>query len=212
MRRPTKLFLEIIDMPVSYQVKPMPRDEWRRRKERNESWAIAIAIFVFLGLFFLVARLAHAQSSTDTSTASTTSAWLNQLVSIIMLVVLSLVSTALGALAKKAHEWLATKVKNEKVRGVLDRLDDAAVKVVQAVEQSVVKSLDQTKSPGANAEAAKTAAMTSLKTQLGGDAGAEELRTVLGLNDAKAVEDMLSTAIESAVHELKAKKDAAKAA
>lgn len=104
----------------------------------------------------------------------------------------------LGLLAKKAHDLIAAKVKNETVKGILDRLDDTALTVVQEVEQTVVSKLDPTKPLPDNGAAAKAAAIASLKTHLG-QKGLDEIKTVLGVGDS-ALEQIIVSYIESKVH------------
>jgi len=106
----------------------------------------------------------------------------------------------LGVLAAKIHSLIAAKVKNEKVKGILDRLDDAALTVVQSVEQSVIPKLDPTKTAAENGAVAKAAAIAELKTHLG-EKGIAEAKQVLGVGDS-ALEQIISSYIESKVHEV----------
>lgn len=138
--------------------------------------------------------------------------WLRSIESVAVRVLTLLVITLLAAaarqlpsLAAKGKEWVDARVKNEQVRGVLDRLVDESILVVQAVEQSVVKTAksESAADPKQVAADAKAAAMAALRTQLGGDAGALRLKKVLGLETDAEVEAILSTAIESGVHKLR---------
>lgn len=104
----------------------------------------------------------------------------------------------LGLLTKKIHDLIAAKVKNEKVAGILHRLDDAASTAVAETEQTVISKLDPNKPLGDNAATAKQAAMDSLKTHLGAQ-GIAELKTILGLDDAGA-EKVMSSRVEAKVH------------
>jgi hypothetical protein len=103
----------------------------------------------------------------------------------------------LALIGKKLHDLIAAKVKNEKLNGILNRLDDAAVTAVAEIEQTVVSKLDPTKPLGETAAIAKQAALDSLKTHLGAQ-GIAELKTVMGLDDA-GVEKVLSARVEAEV-------------
>jgi hypothetical protein len=112
---------------------------------------------------------------------------------------LSPVLVALMALAtKKLHTWIDSKIKNEQVRGILDRLDDTAMTVVQEVEQTVVSKLDPSQPLGTNAVNAKNAAIASLKTHLG-QKGLDEAKQVLGIGDSD-LEKVIVSFIEAKVH------------
>lgn len=184
------------------------------QRMRSSFYVIVAVCILFLALSGVVAASIDAGlplptappvavTAQVTQTEAPASQWTQLLNEILKAVVLVIVLPILTLLGKKLHDWIDAKVKNEKVRGVLNRLDDAAVKVVQDVAQRGVGALDVSKSAKFNAGAAKAAAMESLKTHLGGDAGAAELKKVLGLPDDKAVADVMSTAIESSVLDLK---------
>jgi hypothetical protein len=108
------------------------------------------------------------------------------------------IAALLGLVALKLHALIDTRVKNEKVQGILDRLDDAALTVVQEVEQTVVSKLDPNKPLPDNGKAAKDAAIASLKTHLG-QKGVDEAKKILGVGDS-ALEQILVSYIESKVH------------
>lgn len=97
--------------------------------------------------------------------------------------------------------WIAAKVNNTRVAGVLERLSQLAFQVVQEVQQTVVSKLGD-KATEAELLAARDQALATLKSHLG-DKGLQEIETVLGLQDQDAVIKMLITFIESAVHSLK---------
>lgn len=115
----------------------------------------------------------------------------------IVQVMLPVLLGLLGWVGVKVHAWLTTNVKNEKLRGILDRLYEAAATVVKEVEQAVVSKLDPNVSPAQNAETARQAALTSLKTHLG-PTGLAELKAILGLEDVP-LEQLLLSYIEAAV-------------
>lgn len=97
--------------------------------------------------------------------------------------------------------WIATKVKNAKVAGVLERLTALAFTVVQEVQQTVVSKLGDT-ADAAALLAARDQALATLKSHLG-DKGLQEIEDVLGLKDQDAVIKLLISFIESSVHSLK---------
>lgn len=103
-----------------------------------------------------------------------------------------------GLLALKLHQYIAAKVKNTMVQGILTRLNDTAMTVVQEVEQTVVSKLDPTKPLADNGKAAKDAAVASLKTHLG-QKGLDEVKQVLGIGDTD-LEKVIVSIIESKVH------------
>jgi hypothetical protein len=101
----------------------------------------------------------------------------------------------------KLPQWVKAKVQNESVAGVLERLMTLAFTVVQEVQQTFVSNL--TEPTTEQLAVARDKAVTSLKAYLG-PKGIEELKKVLGLDGDTAVERLIITFIESAVHNLKA--------
>lgn len=97
--------------------------------------------------------------------------------------------------------WIRSKVRNETVSGVLDRLSQLAINVVQEIEQTVVSSLPDTANKAALL-AARDQALATLRSHLG-EKGLRELMTVLGLKDDDAVVKLLLSYIESSVLMLK---------
>ena len=121
------------------------------------------------------------------------------------LVVLSPVLLAgLSWLSVKAAQLISAKVANERLRGVLLRIDDAIVAVVREISQVWVSGLKSESPYGAltadQRAQAKQAALDRVMSQLGAK-GLAEAQTVLGLA-ADAVETFLATRIEAAVHRL----------
>lgn len=103
--------------------------------------------------------------------------------------------------AAKLVAWIHSKVRNETTAGVLDRLGQLAINVVQEIEQTVVSALPD-KADKAALLAARDQALATLKSHLG-EKGLHELMTVLGLKDSDAVVRLLLSYIESSVLTLK---------
>jgi hypothetical protein len=97
--------------------------------------------------------------------------------------------------------WLKARTTNARAAGILERLGQLAMAVVQETEQTVVSKLGD-KADGAALLAARDATLMSLKSHLG-DKGLKELEVVFGLEDQDAVIKMLITFIEQAVNSLK---------
>jgi hypothetical protein len=107
--------------------------------------------------------------------------------------------------AAKLSQWINARVRNEYLRAVLLRLDDAVLGVVREVHQVTVDALkaatvDGKLPPGAR-ESVKQAALGAIKSHLGAR-GITEVARVLGLN-ADGVDRLIGTKIEAAVHDLK---------
>lgn len=107
--------------------------------------------------------------------------------------------------AAKLGQWINARVRNEYLRGVLVRLDDAVVSVVREVHQVTVDALKAAtvdgRLPPAARETVKQAAVSAIKSHLGAR-GLSEVARVLGL-DAPGVERLIGTKIEAAVHDIK---------
>lgn len=105
--------------------------------------------------------------------------------------------------ALKLANLIQAKVKNEKVQGMLLRLDYAAEAAVKEVQQTFISNLDPSK-PKESMKQAKEMALQSLKNFMG-PKGIEELAKILGLKSASAdFEHVLVTKLESKVLDLKA--------
>jgi hypothetical protein len=111
----------------------------------------------------------------------------------------------LGLLAKKLVELIDARVKNETIRGILQRLDQVALAVVTEIQQTVVDNLDPN-APKASLLKARDAAVANLKALLG-KKGLDDIKRILGFGD-QDLERLLTTFIESKVHELKTSKPA----
>jgi hypothetical protein len=110
-------------------------------------------------------------------------------------------------MAAKLAQLINARVKNEYLRGVLVRLDDAVMSVVREVNQVTVEAIKSASTDGrlttSAREVIKNAALAAVKAHLGAK-GLVELSRVLGL-DTAAVDRMIGTRIEATVHDLKAK-------
>jgi hypothetical protein len=103
--------------------------------------------------------------------------------------------------AARLGAWIHSKVRNETTAGVLDRLGQLAINVVQEVEQTVVSALPD-RADKAALLAARDQALATLRSHLG-EKGLRELMTVFGLKDDDAVVRLLLSYIESSVLTLK---------
>lgn len=121
-------------------------------------------------------------------------------------VVLPIVGLFVAWASAKLPALISTRVKNESVAGVLERLTQLAFTVVTEVQQTVVSGLGN-KANTESLKAARDQAITTLKGHLG-PKGVKELMTVLGMKTSEAFEKLLVTYIESAVHNLKVSKSA----
>jgi hypothetical protein len=107
--------------------------------------------------------------------------------------------------AARLGQWINARVRNEYLRGVLLRLDDAVLGVVREVHQVTVDALkaatvDGKLPPGAR-ESLKQAALNAIKSHIG-PRGVGEMVRVLGLS-AEGVDRLIGTKIEATVHDLK---------
>ncbi len=115
-------------------------------------------------------------------------------------VLLPIIGLAITAASLWLPSWIKSKVKNESVAGVLERLTTLAFSVVTEIQQTIVSGLGD-KATKEELLAARNLAIATLKAHLG-EKGLKELMAVLGLADAAAVDKLLITFIESAVHNL----------
>ena len=104
----------------------------------------------------------------------------------------------LAWLGLKYRAWIAEKVKNAKVAGILERLGNFAFQVVGELNQTIVAQL---KADGKwnkeEAEKIKKLALDKLKSYLGA-AGLKEAMAILGISNA-TLENLLGTFIETSV-------------
>ena len=100
------------------------------------------------------------------------------------------------------------KVENDLVNGILQRLGEAAFRVVREVQQTVVDALkEEGEWDAEKAAEVKDLAIQKLKEYLG-PKGIAEAMEILGLNEDGLLK-MLGTLVEAEVHDLKAEDDAA---
>ena len=107
----------------------------------------------------------------------------------------------LGLLAKQLLDLINARIKNESIKGILDRLDQTSLTVVTEVQQTFVDNLDPN-APKESYQKARDSALASLKTLIG-PKGLTDIKQVLGIDD-DSLQKVLITYIESKVHELKA--------
>lgn len=127
----------------------------------------------------------------------------------IALTALQIVSPVLVAvltwIAAKLASFISGKVKNEYLRGVLVRLDDAVITAVKDLQQTVVDEIKAANADGKISEAErkriKDAALANVKSYLGAK-GIRVLSEVLGLS-ANALDGFISSKVEAAVHDLR---------
>jgi hypothetical protein len=116
---------------------------------------------------------------------------------------------ALTWVAAKVAQYIQAKVKNEYLRGVLVRLDDAVLAAVREVQQVTVEAIKSAsadgKLTGEERARVKQAAIDSVKSHLGMK-GIAELAKILGL-ESGSIEKLLSTRVEAAVHDLKVNRE-----
>jgi hypothetical protein len=128
---------------------------------------------------------------------------LNTILLIVLIAAGTLIPLVLAWVSPKFREWIKAKIANEKVEGILLRLEGFVEKVVVELDQTIV---DQLKKDGKwNAEEAakvKALALEKVKSYLG-EAGVKEAMAILGLT-SPLLEQLLITLIEAAVRDNKA--------
>jgi len=117
---------------------------------------------------------------------------------------------ALTWVAAKLAQLLRAKIKNEYLKGALVRLDDAILVAVKDLQQSVVDEIKAASADGKISDdekkRIKEKALANVKAHLG-TKGLSELATILGL-DGGALDGVLSSRVEAAVHDLRAQTSA----
>lgn len=127
-------------------------------------------------------------------------AQLNDFMMTVFKALLPLLAVGGAWLLARMQSYIAAHTQNTKISGILSRLTSTAAAVVQEVEQTFVSTLQN---PTADdLKAAKDKAMAALRSHLG-PKGLDEIETVLALDGTTAVDRLLNTTIESAVHDLK---------
>ena len=117
-----------------------------------------------------------------------------------------LLLAALSWLSLRVAALINAKVRNERLHGVLTRLDDAVFLAVREVEQVFVSMLKTSSGDGVlsadERRDAKDTAVRAARSYLGAH-GVAELTKVLGLVDDE-VERLLGARVEAAVYNLRA--------
>jgi hypothetical protein len=112
---------------------------------------------------------------------------------------------ALSWLAIRIAALINTRVKGEKVRAVLHRLDDAVFTAVREVEQVLVVSLKTASADGSLTEAERAEVKDAATKAVRGYVGAKgwlEFGAVLGLSNDE-LERVLAARVEAAVYDLR---------
>lgn len=113
---------------------------------------------------------------------------------------------AFSWLSFQVASYVSARVKNERHRAALHRLDETVVVAVREVEQVLVLSLKSASSDGALTQAeradVKTAAANAVRAYLGAK-GWIELGVALGLSELE-LERLLAARVEAAVYDLRA--------
>ncbi len=117
-----------------------------------------------------------------------------------------LLLAALGWLSLQVAAFINTHVRNERMRGVLARVDDAVLVAVREIEQLYVSRLKNASADGAltpdERKDAKDAAVAAARSYLGAR-GLVELGKVLGI-PLDDVDRVVSARVEAAVYNLRA--------
>lgn len=117
-----------------------------------------------------------------------------------------LLLAALGWLSLQVAAFINTHVRNERLRGVLARVDDAVLVAVREIEQLYVSRLKNASADGEltadERKDAKEAAVAAARSYLGAR-GLVELGKVLGI-PLDDVDRIVSARVEAAVYNLRA--------
>lgn len=119
-------------------------------------------------------------------------------------VVLPLVGLFIAWASAKLPALISARVKNESVAGVLSRLTQLAFTVVTEIQQTIVSGLGD-KANADELRGARDRALATIKQHLG-PKGIKELMDVLGIKTSDALDNLIVSFIESAVHNLKSSK------
>ncbi len=114
----------------------------------------------------------------------------------------------LGALtwaAAKLAQLIRAKIQNEYLKGVLVRIDDAVFTAVKDLQQTVIEQLKAASADGKltddEQKQLKEKALAAVKSHLG-TKGIAEAAAILGLGGS-ALDGLLSSKVEGAVHDLR---------
>ena len=175
----------------------------------RKSVLLLLAVFVILPTLALaqaigVTPLSHPIQTVAADPAST-SVW-RDFFSALLAAALPLALAGATWVFHKLSQLIMAKVKNEKVAGILSRLDLLSESVVRKFMQTVVDDTRANvaggKLPPEIVAKLKQDALDELKSHMGAQ-GLAELEQVLGLDGSGAVNNLLGTVIESAVHSVK---------
>ncbi len=124
---------------------------------------------------------------------------------IVFLVLVPFAATGIHWLGARAGELIQAKVKNERLRAALLRLDDAVVTAVKDVEQTLVVEYRELARDGKlsreDRRRLKETAVRKVKTFLG-SAGLKELGNVLDVWEL-SVEDLIGAKVEATILDMK---------
>jgi len=116
-----------------------------------------------------------------------------------------IVVAGLTWLSAKLAQLIQAKVKNEYLRGMLVRLDEAVFTAVKDLQQTVVDAIKAATADGKITETEKQrikqAAIDNVKSHLG-TKGLAELGQILGLT-ITSVEGLIASKVEAAVHDIR---------
>ena|SRR3990167_3132909 len=121
---------------------------------------------------------------------------------LLVLLVKSMLPIILGWVGLRFDQFVRSKVKNEKLAGLLTRMDDAVGKAVLSVSQTFVDGIDRDKDgkiSKAEAGEARKRAVDEAKNQLGPSGWAEWVALLGGENKAtEAIGARVEAAVKSA--------------
>jgi len=116
-----------------------------------------------------------------------------------------LLLAALTWAAAKLAQLIRAKVQNEYLKGVLVRVDDAVFTAVKDLQQTVVEQIKAASADGKitddERKQIKEKALAAVRSHLGAK-GIAEAAGILGLGGG-ALEGLLSSKVEAAVHDLR---------
>lgn len=124
---------------------------------------------------------------------------------IVFLVLVPFAATGIHWLGARAGELIQAKVKNERLRAALLRLEDAVVTAVKDVEQTLVVEYRELARDGKlsreDRRRLKETAVRKVKTFLG-SAGLKELGNVLDVWEL-SIEDLIGAKVEATILDMK---------
>ena len=171
---------------------------------RMAAVAILATLVIFLAAMLPALAFADAPSADPAPSSKLLELVLPHILPIMLSGLGLLISPFLALVGPKLHDLISTKVKNEKLRAILDAVTDAAMVNVGALAQTSVdaakKAAVDGKVPKDVALAARQAAIEGVQRDLG---PALWDALVAALGSRRAAEDAIATRIEAAVAERK---------